>query len=129
MGVICFLLISKLYLFSGKPPTVSRTSNLHQTNIYYNLQTINFLTAISLDITGILKILQHCRHQHYNTNKKKEMVKYCQQSFDTLFLWEFNFVNGDYFVFLFSKNKLLGLVRTGFSHCKTAYYLFEDFTE
>ena len=58
------------------------------------------------------------------------MVKYCQQPFDMLFLWEFNFVKGDYFVFLFSKNKLLGLVRTGFSpnDCKTAYFLFEDFT-
>ena len=71
MGVICFLLISKLYLISGNPSIVSRTRNLHETNKYYTMQTINFLTAISLDITGILKILQHCRHQHYNTNKKR----------------------------------------------------------
>ena len=61
---------------------------------------------------------------------KKEMVKYCQQPFDTLFLWEFNFVNSDHFVLLFCKNKLLGLVRTAFSpsDCKTAYFLFEDLT-
>ena len=47
-----------------------------------------------------------------------------------LFLWEFNFVNSDHFVLLFCKNKLLGLVRTGCSpsDCKTAYFLFEDFT-
>ena len=38
-------------------------------------------------------------------------------------------MNGYYFVFLLRKNKLLGLVPTGFSHCKTAYFLFEDFTE
>ena len=39
-------------------------------------------------------------------------------------------MNGDYFVFLIRKNKLLGLVWTGFSpsDCKTAYFLFEDFT-
>ena len=58
------------------------------------------------------------------------MVQYCQQPFDMLFLSRVNFVNGDYFVFLFSKNKPLGLVWTGFSpsDCKTAYFLFEDFT-
>ena len=46
-----------------------------------------------------------------------------------LFLSQFNFVNGDDFVFLIHKNKLLGLVQTGFSpsDSKTAYFLFEDF--
>ena len=57
-------------------------------------------------------------------------MKYCQQPFDMLFLSQFNFVNGNYFVLLFCKNKLLGLVWTGFSpsDCKTAYFLNEDFT-
>ena len=52
------------------------------------------------------------------------MVKYCQQPFDMLFLWEFNFVNSDHFVLLFWRNSV------GFSptDCKTAYFLFEDFT-
>ena len=35
--------------------------------------------------------------------------------FDMLLLWEFNFLYGYFFVMLFCRNKLLGLVRTGFS--------------
>ena len=35
--------------------------------------------------------------------------------FDMLLLWEFNSVYGYFFVILFCRNKLLGLVQTGFS--------------
>ena len=52
------------------------------------------------------------------------MVKYCQQSFDTLFLWEFNFMNGDYFVFLFSKNKLLNWSGLVFLHLTVKLLIF-----